>query len=241
MGILPTTESGSGILNAIKGALNIFGKLNKAESSENDNFNPTPTDDYESEYTELEVSALVKVWKERYAKYFADVEPGQKLSFEYWIGKHRNDDVDSVAGTQPTIDNQIFASIETFIPIATKSNPDPVVKCDSSEQGQKLASAIKNVLVDEADKQVLKKKLKRIIRHWLIYKIGVIKCSYNVNLERIETEVINPKRMIFDVDGHIDEKGKFTGQYIGERKQATAGTLKELFPKKTLEIANKND
>lgn len=236
MALQDTTTPGSGIYGAIKGALNIFSGLNKTSSSQKDNFNPTPIDIYESSYSELEINALVRTWKERYEKYFNDIEPGQKLSFEYWIGKQRSDEADSVAGTNVTIDNQIFQAVETFIPIATRSNPDPVVKCDPTEEGQKLAAAIKTVLVNEADKQKLKKKLKRMIRQWLIYKLAAIKCSYNVQLERIETEVINPKRFIFDVDGHIDEGGKFTGQYIGERKQASAATLKELFPKKADEI-----
>lgn len=236
MAILDSTDAGRGILGAIKGALNLFGGLNKASSSEKDNFNPTPTDEYESDYSELEISALVRVWKERYTKYYQDVEPGQRLSFEYWIGKQKADEADSVAGTATMVDNQLFSAVETFIPIATRSNPDPVVKCDPSDEGQKLAAAIKTVLSYEADRQVLKKKLKRMIRHWLIYKLGAIKCSYNIQLERIETEIINPKRFIFDVDGHMDEKGKFTGQYIGERKQATAAALKELFPKKKMEI-----
>ena len=236
MALQDTTQASTGIWGAIKGALNIFSGLNKAGSAEKDNFNPTPIDEFESDFTELEVNQLVRGWKERYEKYFNDIEPGQKLSFEYWLGKQRTEDADSVVGTVPLVDNKIFEAVETFIPIATRSNPDPVVKADPGEQGQKLAASIKTILVYEADKQKLKKKLKRMIRHWLIYKVAVIKCSYNTLLDRIETEVINPKRMIFDVDGHMDEAGKFTGQYIGERKQVSAGKLMELFPKKKMEI-----
>ncbi len=236
MALQDNTAPNRGILGAIKGALNIFSGLNKASSSEKDNLNPTPIDIYESSYGEMEVIALVRAWKERYTKYYNDIEPGQKLAFEYWIGKQRADESDSISGTQAQNDNKIFEAVETFIPIATRSNPDPVIKCDPSEQGQKLAGAIKTVLVYEADRQKLKKLLKRMIRQWLIYKLGILKCSYDILLERIDTSIINPKRMLFDPDGHWDVSGKFTGEWIGERKQASAAKLKELFPKKETEI-----
>lgn len=234
---LQTNAPNRGIWESVKGALGLFNGLNKATTSEKDNFNPTPIGIYDSSYSELEITQLIKTWKERYNKYYNDIEPSQTIAFEYWIGKQRNDESDAISGNQATNDNKIFEAVETFIPIATRTNPDPIVKCDPSEQGQKLASAIKVALIYEADRQKLKKLLKRQIRHWLIYKLGVLKCSYDIILERIETTVINPKRMIMDPDGHWDVSGKFTGDWIGERKQASASRLLELFPGKA-EIIN---
>jgi len=240
MALQETRAPSSGIFGAIKQALGLFSDLNKTDSSQNDNLNPTPHEEYESSYSELQIVQLIRQWKEDYAKYYHDIEPSQTIAFEYWLGKQRGEDnstiATSVASAGDMVDNQIFPAVETFIPIATRSNPDPIVKADPSAEGQALASAIKTVLVYEADRQKLKKLLKRIIRHWLIYKIGVLKYSYNISLDRIETEVINPKRMIFDPNGHIDVSGKFTGTYIGERKQNSAAKLKELFPKKKMEI-----
>ena len=117
-----------------------------------------------------------------------------------------------LVGNRSMIDNLIFEAIETFIPIATRANPDPLVTADPSDAGQQLAHAVKSALVSEADKQKLRKKLKRVLRDWMIYKIGVLKFKYNVVLDRIETDCINPKRMLFDKDGHIDEGGFFVGE-----------------------------
>lgn len=232
MALQTDTAPNRGIWASVKGALNIFSGLNKADSSQKDNFNPAPVDKYESTYPDTKITSLVRSWKETYAKYFHDIEASQTLAFEYWIGKQKLNEADSISGNIGNIDNKIFEAVETFIPIATRSNPDPIVKADPSEMGQKLAAAVKTALVYEADRQKLKKLLKRVIRHWLIYKLGVLKCSYNVLLERIETTVVNPKRLLLDPDGHINTSGKFTGDWIGERKQASADKLSELFPTK---------
>lgn len=231
MALQPTNAPSSGILGAIRGALNLFSGLNKSKSSSlKDNFNPAPIGIYESELSEMSIISLVRQWKEDYEKYFADISGSQTIAFEYWLGKHKPPEGETTANSHNSVDNKIFEAVETFIPIATRSNPDPVVKCDPSDEGQKLSAAVKSFLVYEADRQKVKKKLKRALRHWLIYKIAAIKSSYNTVTGRIETEVINPKRFIFDVDGHIDESGKFTGQYIGEKKQASADKLAEMFP-----------
>ena len=60
MALQDTTQASTGIWGAIKGALNIFSGLNKAGSAEKDNFNPTPIDEFESDFSELEVNQLVR-------------------------------------------------------------------------------------------------------------------------------------------------------------------------------------
>jgi hypothetical protein len=239
MALGDTTAPSSGIWNAIKGSLGIFSGLNKAEGVSEDK-NPIPESEYESKMTELEITQLISQWKRDYTPYYSDIEATQKLSFEYWIGKQRVDEPDmsgkTLGGFHPLVDNKIFAAVETFLPIATRANPDPQVQADESPAGQQLAHDLRAALSHEADRQKLRKKLKGMLRHWTIYRIGVIKISYNVILGEIETTVINPKRMVFDKDGHIDESGKFVGEYLGEKKQTTAKKMLELFPKKSLEI-----
>lgn len=238
MALNQTQAVSSGVWGAIKGALKLFSDVNKAEGV-TENTNPQPIDPYESSYSETEIIELIGQWKRTYGAYYTEVGPSQQLAFEYWIGKQSTDEAEQVQGNSALIDNKIFEAVETFIPIATRSNPDPLVEADPSEVGQELAKAVKQALVREADRLLFRKKLKAMLRDWIIYRIGVIKVSYNTVLNKIETETINPKRMIFDKDGHIDAAGKFTGEYIGEKKQTTAQKLIELFPKKAEEIKNK--
>lgn len=238
MALQPSGAASSGVFQAIKGALNIFSNVNKAQGME-ENKNPTPVNEYESSYSDTEILELVSVWKDKYRKYYMDgVEASQTLAFEYWIGKQRSDDADQV-GSSLLVDNKIFEAIETFIPIATRANPDPLVKADPSELGQKLAKDIKNILVYEADRLKLRKVLKGMLRDWVICRLGIIKVSYNLHTNQIDTEKINPKRWMGDPDGHWDESGFFTGEWQAEKKQMTASKLSEMFPEKAEDILQK--
>ena len=242
MGLNTSPEGSIGVMGAIKNALGLFSNFNKADGLD-ENANPMPQDEYESSLTDVEITALVSSWKKTYSVYYTPIQKMQELAYDYWIGKHRTDDGNSVAsnltGKPELIDNQIFTAVETFLPIATRANPDPLVTADPSEIGQKLAFAIKASLVDLADRLKLRRKLARMTRHWAIYKIGVTKTSWDIFTKSIKQENINPKRMIFDKDGYIDEGGIFVGEYEGEKKKATADLLVQMFPKKRQEIISK--
>lgn len=225
-------------MGAIKGALKLFSGINKAQGV-SENQNPQEIDKYESSYSETEVIELIAQWKRDYNVYDGDVKPSQELAFKYWIGDHRRPQGGLMNDDTPLVDNKIFESIETFIPIATRANPDPMVTADPNDFGQQLAHSVKQALVFEADRQKLRKLLKKQLRHWILYRIGILKVTWNELLGEIETEVINPMRMVFDKNGHWDESGVFTGQYIGEKKKTTAERLSKLFPKKSEVIKEK--
>lgn len=223
-------------MGAIRGVLNIFTDINKANGV-TENTNPQPIDEYESSLSEQECVELISQWKRTYATYYTDIEKSQALAFEYWIGKQK--DSNPAVGTNVIVDNLIFEAIETFLPIATRSNPDPLVQADPSDIGQQIAHDIKGALVDWADVTKLRRKLARMTRHWTIYRIGVVKLSWDVDTKSIKLDVINPKRMIFDKDGYVDEGGNFVGEYLGEKKKLSAKKLIEMFPAKKQDILEK--
>lgn len=227
MAINQTSPSGAGIWKAIQGALDVFSNVNKARGV-SENMNPSPEAEVKFSMTDQEFIAWKREATDKYNKYYNDVEPSQALSFEYWIGKQRADD-EQVSGTSLVV-NKIFKAVETFIPIATRTNPDPLVTCDPSEQGQKFAHAVKSALINLADKLKLRKVLKRVIRNWIIYRMGLIKVGFDLIKDEITIEAINPKRWMGDPDGHWDEAGFFTGEWQAEKKKASASKLIELFP-----------
>lgn len=235
MALNETRAPSAGVWGAIRGALNIFSSLNKGEGV-TENLNPTPVDEFESQMSDVEIMDLVNDWKKVYGVYYNDIEPSQRISFEYWIGKQKNEEGDSLFGTTPLNDNLIFEAVETFLPIATRANPDPLVQADPSPEGQEIAKDIKSSLVSEADRQKLRMKLKKMARHWTIYRTGVLKLDWDPITRQIVTEVVNPKKIIFDKDGYINEGGKFVGDYIGYKKRLPASKLIEMFPKKELQI-----
>lgn len=241
MAILATPEASRGILGAIKGAFGLFGETNKADGI-SETSTPIPEDEYESTLGEKEIAELISRWKQDYRVYYDPIDKSQELAFNYWVGIQRADEVTNAKtteGSKDPIDNLIFEAIETFLPIATRANPDPLVSADPSDTGQKVAKNIKVALVNWADINKLRRKLAKMTRHWIINRIGVIKIYWDVRTKMIKAEVGNPRRMIFDRDGYIDEGGHFVGEFLGEKKKITAKALIEMFPKKKEFITQK--
>ncbi len=241
MSLQTSPEASNGVMGAIKGVMGLFTNLNKAGEVD-ENSNPTPTNEYESTLDDVEILKLTSQRKRDYSVYYTPVEKSQKLAFEYWIGAQRSEEFDvsnTMGNRKELVDNVIFEAVETFLPIATRANPDPLVTADPSDIGQQMAHDIKVALVDWADTVKLRRRLARTTRNWTWGRIGVVKMKWNPNTKSIEIENINPKRMIFDKDGYIDEGGKFCGEYEGEKKKETAKKLIEMFPKKSKEILEK--
>lgn len=236
MAVIGQPEASSGVLNAIKGALGLFDSTNKAQGVGED-INPKPIEEYESSMSDVEIIELTTQWKWAYRAYYQPIEETQKLSFDYWIGKHRiegESQLQSSTGKTNAniVDNLLFEAIETFLPIATRANPEPLVTSDPSELGQRLAKDVQIALIHEADTQKLRRKLAKGVRQWVIRRIGVWKISWDPITKSIRTDVINPMRMGFDPDGFMDEGGIFKGEWLFEKKKHTADKLAEMFPKK---------
>lgn len=229
-------------MGAIRGVMGLFSGLNKENGSGEGDI-ATPTSEYESTLKDEDILTLTSQRKRAYSVYYTDIEQSQKLAFGYWVGAQRSEE-HSVSDTGKTrkelVDNLIFEAVETFLPIATRANPDPLITADPSEVGQKLAHDIKAALVDWSDGIKLRRKLARATRNWTWARLGVLKVYWDVPTKSIKCEVINPKRMIFDKDGYVDEGGIFIGEFEGERKKATADKLSKMFPGKSKELANKS-
>lgn len=219
-----------GIFNAVKDAMGLMQDYNKVSDVKSGGLAGNVQDEYGSKFTDADIIRLIQQWKTSYASYFGDVEPDQKASYNYWKGKQKTDTLEQLDGYN-TVDNLIFEAVETFLPIANRANPDPLVKCDNSPEGLMLAKNVKNALVDWADKQKLRMVLKKGTRHWVLSKLGVWKMTYNVEKDAIECNAINVKKLVLDPDGFWDEAGLFTGEYIGEPKKKSASVLAEMFPK----------
>lgn len=222
-----------GIFNAVEGTKGLMQDYNKVSDVKANGLggggSDEPISEYKSKFSPEEAKKLRAQWKALYSVYYGTVEPSQKLSYNYWLGKQKTDTMETLDG-HDTVDNLIFEAVETFLPIANRANPDPLVKTDSSPEGQVLAKNVKNALVDWADKAKFRMKLKKGTRHWVLAKLGVWKMSYNVLKDEIECEPMKPKFMKFDPDGYWDEAGLFRGEWLSENKKISAGTLKEMFP-----------
>lgn len=223
-----------GIYNAVKGTQGLMEDYNKVSDVKAGGLGGGEGDEvdeeYKSKYTPSEAKGLRARWKAVYSVYFGGVEPQQKTATNYWLGKQKTDTLEQLDG-HDTVDNLIFEAVETFLPIATRANPDPIVKADNSSEGTELAKNVKNALVDWADKAKFRMKLKKGTRQWVLKKLGVWKITYDVLTDEIKCDAMRVKDMFFDPDGHWDEAGIFSGEWIGEKKKMSASKLCEMFPK----------
>lgn len=227
-----------GVYDQVKGALGLFSSINKTPTAGDQSV--SPADEYESSMSEEDVIDLTSNWKKAYDGYYKDIESTQDSSYAYWIGKQGNPDdtMDQIAG-RSIVDNRIFNALETFLPIATRANPEPLVTADNSAEGQQLAKDTKDALVHLADKLKLRMKLKGATRNWALMRIGVIRMEYDYLKDEIDLDVVHPKRILLDPNGVIDDSGVFTGQWVGERLNFSAKTLTEMFPGKSSKVMEK--
>lgn len=231
------TNQSSAVMQAVRGVMDLFSDINKGGSPDNQAINPQ--DEYTSKYSDEEIITLASNWIKTYNAYYSDIEKSQKIAFEYWLGKQKTQDATDAIEGRSIVVNKIFEALETFLPIATRSNPDPLVLSDNTEIGQTLAKDVKEMLAYQADEQMLRRKLAKTTRQWAIYRIGGIEIDYDVEIDDIKTTVINPKRFIFDKDGYIDEAGFFQGEYLGIKTPITASRLIMMFPNKEEYIKSK--
>lgn len=180
--------------------------------------------------SEDELIQMAKRWKKAWEEKAKKIDKIQKENERYWLGKHFTDVEYAVEGTRPTQENRIFSDVETFLPIVTRQNPEPLVSAGESKGGEELATKVAKMLAYQTDRQKLKLILKKSARYWLLYLIGVVKFGWDTVKDDISTYVIRPQKLIFDPDAVIDENG-YHGAFLGEVKRDIAEDLIKKFPK----------
>ena len=146
---------------------------------------------------------------------------------KYWLGKQFGKaETDQ---NRPLVDNAIFESLETFLPLATRRNPEPNVvlakpQDEENEVFTALADVVEKQLATLADVGKLRLKIKKAARHWSLYMLGVAKLGWSSNEDDITVKVVRPQKLILDPDGTIDEDG-YTGRFIGEYREMEAAIL----------------
>lgn len=180
---------------------------------------------------DTELINLKNQWIREWSKDEAKIKDRQEKSLKYWVGKSKNDLEELTDSSEISQDNLIFEALETFLPQATKQNPEPLVTADNTEEGIELAGKVTKILAYLADTLRLKLKLKMLVRHWSIYFFGVMKIGWSEKTNDIVIKNVKPDKLILDPDASIEE-GQYCGEYIGEYKTEKASVLVERFPSK---------
>lgn len=172
---------------------------------------------------------LSKDWKSAWEPYQKELAKSQNDNETYWLGRQYEGDTKGKED-HALVDNLIFESLETFLPIATRPRADPVVNADDTPEGKELATKVRKMLTYWQDEKSYNLKLKQVVRFWSLYKLGVMKIGWSNKENDITCISVRPQKLILDPDATID-CAEYTGEYIGEYRKETARDLIKRFPK----------
>lgn len=171
-------------------------------------------------------------WLQGWTKFNKKLTKRQKDNERYWLGKqyseldYPEDDNDSGYSGRPLVDNKLFEATETFLPIATRANPEPVVESlDPITQ-----KAVKDYLIEVADTLRLKLKIKDVARKWVLYFVGVAEFCWNEKEGREDMIVLRPQKVILDPNATVVDGVHYTGKYIGVYQKDKASEIIAKFP-----------
>lgn len=221
-------------------SLNILGvtdlvqnPINKVSDDNSDSPEGVVNDKYDALELDMSDEELLKLrdeWEKRYTPYEGKIEQIFIKNKESYLGK--KDNGQWLAGDETIVANLQFEAEETFLAAALAKNPEPVVYCDNTPEGNAIATAVKTMLQFHADQLVLRRKLTLMVRQWSIYHLGVLKHGWNKKINDVCIENRKIQDFVFDPNGYVDAYGDFIG-HLGERIKITAEKLIELFPKHT--------
>lgn len=180
------------------------------------------------EMKDEELIDLKNQWMKNWEKVAGDLKVKREDNENYWLGKQYSFDTDD--SEHPLIDNIIFESLETFLPIITKQKPEPLVSSVGGEMTG-VANKVRKQLSYWADKERLNLKIKKAVRFWALYFVGCIKIGWSMEKNDIVCIPIKPENLILDADSYIDDT-EYLGDYIGEYREDTAANLIKRYPNK---------
>lgn len=203
--------------------VNVLGGVNENDKNQ---FPELP--ELELDMDDEELIILARDWEEVWKRsdIFRSLFNKQKENEKYWKGEHFSE----VGDERPLADNLIFEATESFLPVATKRNPEPIVEADNTEEGNKIAYTVQKMLQFQADRLRLKMRMTDAVRYWSLYFLGVGKVGWDMTTNDIVYKSIRPQKLILDPEG-IVEGSVFTGEFIGEYRKEKAASLAKRFPK----------
>ena len=222
--------------------MSLSSPVNKAREGDIENKEGIVSDKVDVLTLEIEDSKLIELadqWEKSWndSKKKKDLEKRQLENERYWLGAHHTP-AQLQTNKKEIVDNLIFESLETFLPVALRQNPEPMVYSDGTPEGQVLSRKVSDRLKDLADTLRLKLKLKKVARHWALYYLGCAKIGWSARHNEIDLQVKRPQQIILDPDAITDEC-EYEGTYLGEYRTDTAEDLISKYSEKKEYITKK--
>jgi len=126
--------------------------------------------------------------------------------------------------------NRIFTDVETLIPILTSEEPEPIAVGTEDNQVKTITQKAGG---NAWDKYKMQRKFQQLARHWVLYRVGVLKYRWEKGKGFI-TENVFPKKIGFDKRATTIENC----EYIWEELEDSVGEVIKKFPKAKDDLEN---
>lgn len=176
-----------------------------------------------------EVIKLTTKWEDRWlqSEVKADLDKKSLENENYWKGFHyQRPEVDK---TRALVDNVIFEALETYLPHATGQDPEALVEIagnppETTPDMDAFVQFIHEKLGQISDEIRLRLKTKRMVRHWALDLVGIMKGGWDMARDIPTAKIILPSKIILDPSATIEEDG-YTGEMVGEYRKLPAGVI----------------
>ena len=213
---------------ALKPFYSLAAHFNKAEIEQDDE-QVQLSPELQLSMSDEQLLNLAKAWKSKSEDYQARITPLQEVNERYWKGNHFSN-AEMETG-HAMVDNLIFEALETFIPNATKKNPDPTVY--GPKEAQMVAKSVQQYLAAEADRERLQLRLQRAVRYWALHLLACGKFTWDMRADDSRMDITRVQDLLLDPDGYVNDDMEFTGEYVGHKCKDKISHLIKRFPNKS--------
>lgn len=175
---------------------------------------------------DTELVTKINNWVIESKTFYQDLLEVQKKSEDYYLGKQTKRD-QVPAHLSNFVQNRIFESVETVLPIITSRPAEFIIKApDVSELGVQRAQKIQLALADLYDELMISQKLEDAARSALIYRCGFLKVLWDENSDNPNIKFVRSQRILVPNYG-----GRFIQDlpYIIEKIDMTYQEIKDFF------------
>lgn len=143
-----------------------------------------------------ELLEIFQDWLKESQSYHDELLRKQKISYQYYIGD-QTDVSDVPPYLSNTVENRVFESVETIVPIVTAGVYRFMVLPGSEEEESKArAKKLQTVLARKYETLEIQADAEEVSRQMLLYRFGVLKYFWNDETDDIDVKAIDPRLML---------------------------------------------
>ncbi len=173
---------------------------------------------------------IINFWMKESSNLHDELKRVQDENEKYYKGQQTK------KGEIPThqsdvVDNRIFASLETIVPIITTNPPQWVAEpAQPTEASEMLANSVQQMLAAQYQIKNVRDKLREAIRYMLLYRIFCIKVFWDETINDVNIKAVRPQRIWIPPYGLTSDEIP----YIIEKIDMTFEEIEYYFGKDTL-------